>query len=127
MTLEQQPHYHEQSISDWAECERWADLAWIADNLHAFHSTASIAYEVLGRGAVVVETSYRTQDGGHPAAYLTQEQIARYEDKDINRLIAGYTPDEELVVILLKEAQRTSAYRIRTRLPEEASPLAYPR
>lgn len=115
----EQAHYHEQQpIPDWAERERWADLAWIADNLPAFHSAAGIAYEVLGRGAVVVETTYHTQDGGHPAAYLTQEQISRYEDADIDCLIAGYTPEEELVVILLKEAQRTSAYRVRAQFPE---------
>ena len=120
MTLEQ-ANYHEQSIPDWAERERWADLGWIADNLPAFHSAASIAYEVLGRGAVVVETTYRTQDGGHPAAYLTQEQIARYEDADIDRLVAGYTPEEELVVILLKEAHRTSAYRLRSHFLTRAS------
>jgi hypothetical protein len=124
MTLEQ-ARYHDQPIPDWAERERWADLGWITDNLLAFHSAASIAYEVLGRGAVVVdttvvETTYRTHAGGHPAAYLTQEQIARYEDADIDRLIAGYTPAEELVVILLKDAWRTSAYRVRARVPEEA-------
>lgn len=120
MTLEQAT-YHEQPIPDWAERERWADLAWIADNLPAFHSAASIAYEVLGRGAVVVETTYHTPDGGHPAAYLTQDHIARYEDAAIDRLIAGYIPEEELVVILLKEAQRTSAYRVRAQFPEGAS------
>ncbi len=120
MTLEQAT-YREQPLPDWAERERWADLAWIADNLPAFHSAAGIAYEVLGRGAVVVETTYHTQDGGHPAAYLTQEQIARYEDAAIDRLIAGYIPEEELVVILLKEAQRTSAYQVRARFPEGTS------
>ncbi len=120
MTLEQAT-YRKQPLPDWAERERWTDLAWIADNLPAFHSAASIAYEVLGRGAVVVETTYHTQHGSHPAAYLTQEQIARYEDVDIDRLIAGYTPEEELVVILLKEAQRTGAYRVRARFPEGAS------
>lgn len=120
MILEQ-ANYREQSIPDWAERERWADLAWIADNLPAFHSAASIAYEVLGRGAVVIETTCHTQDGGHPAAYLTEEQIARYEDVAIDRLVTGYTPEEELVVILLKEAQRTSAYRVRARFPEGAS------
>lgn len=123
MTLEH-TGYHEQPIPDWAERERWVDLAWISDNMPAFHSAASIAYEVIGRGAVVVETTCHMQNGGHPAAYLTQGQIARYEDADIDRLIAGYTPEEELVVILLKEAQRTSAYRVRARLPEEASSLA---
>lgn len=111
-------------IPDWAHRERWADLAWITDNLPNLHAAAGIAYEALGRGAVVIETTYHTQDGGHPAAYLTQAEIARYEDIAIDRLIAGYTPEEELVVILLKEAQRTSAYRVRARLPEEASLLA---
>ena len=120
MTLEQ-ARYHEQPLPDWAERERWADLAWITDNLPDFHSAANIAYEVLGRGAVVVETTYHTPDGGHPAAYLTQDEIGRYEDADIDRLIAGYTPEEELVVILLKESQRTSAYRVRARFPEGTS------
>lgn len=45
-----------------------------------------------------------------------------YTDAAINRLIAGYTPEEEPVVILLKEAQRTSAYRVRARFPEESTP-----
>jgi hypothetical protein len=67
MTLEQAT-YHEQPLPDWAERERWVDLAWIASHLPAFHSAASIAYESLGRGTVVVETTYRTQDGCHPAA-----------------------------------------------------------
>ncbi len=120
MTLEQ-ANYCEKPIPDWAERERWVDLAWITDNLPAFHSAAGIAYEVLGRGAVVVETTYHTQDGSRPMAYLTQEQIARYEDAAIDHLIAGYTPEEELVVILLKEAERTSAYRVRARFPEGAS------
>lgn len=120
MTLEQ-ANYREHPLPDWSERERWSDLAWITDNLPAFHSAAGIAYEVLGRGAVVVETTYHTQDGDHPAAYLTQEQIARYEDKDIDRLVTGYIPEEELVVILLKEAQRTSAYRVRAWLPEASS------
>ena len=109
------------SIPGWVERERWADLAWITDNLPNLHSAAGIAYESLGRGAVVVETTYHTPDGGHPAAYLTQGEIARYEDADIDRLIAGYMPEEELVVILLKEAQRTSAYRVRGRFPEGTS------
>lgn len=121
--LTERDHSIPDPIPDWAQRERWADLAWISDNLPAFHSAASIAYEVLGRGAVVVETTCQTVEGGHPAAYMTQDEIARYEDADIARLIARYTPDEELVVILLKEARRTSAYRVRARLPEEVLPL----
>jgi hypothetical protein len=117
MTLEQ-ANYRDQPMPDWAERERWADLAWIADNLPAFHSAASIAYEVLGRGAVVVETTYHTQDDGHPAAYFTQQELRRYEDAAIDRLVEAYTPDEELVVVLLKEWHRSSAYRVRATRPE---------
>lgn len=120
MTLEQ-ARYHKPHIPEWAQRERWADLAWITDNLPDLFSAASIAYSALGRGAVVVETTFHTQDGAHPAAYLTQEQIARYGDADIDRLIVEYIPEGELVVILLKEAQRTSAYRVRAQSPEELS------
>ena len=109
------------SIPDWVQRERWVDLAWIADNLPNLHSAASIAYESGGRGAIIVETTYHTSDGSHPAAYMTQSEAARYEDSDIDRLLAGYTPEEELVVILLKDARRTSAYRVRAWLPEEPS------
>jgi hypothetical protein len=131
MTLERHNPIPDSPIPDWAVRERWADLAWIAAHLPNFHSAANIAYETLGRGAVVVdatvvettvvETTCHTHDGSHPAAYLTQEQIARYEDAAIDRLIAGYTPEEELVVILLKEARRTSAYRLRARFLEDPS------
>jgi hypothetical protein len=106
------------SIPAWSQRERWNDLAWIATHLPNFWSAASIAFAALGRGAIVVETAYHVPQGGHPAAYLTEEQIARYEDEDINRLITGYTPAEELVVILLKEQQRTSAYRLRAQLSD---------
>jgi hypothetical protein len=121
MTLERHNAIPDSPIPDWVTRERWTDLAWIGAHLPNFHSAASIAYESLGRGAVVVEITYRTHDGSHPAAYLTQDQIARYEDADIDRLIAGYTPEEEVVVILLKDARRTSAYRLRARFPEDFS------
>jgi len=104
------------NLPAWAERERWNDLAWIATNLPNFWSAALLAYQEVGRGAIVVETNFRVSGGGHPSAYLTEEQIARYEDEEINRLITGYTPEEELVVILLKEQQRTSAYRLRATL-----------
>ena len=107
------------NLPAWAERERWNDLAWISTKLPNFSSAAILAYQELGRGAIVIETNFRVRDGGHPAAYLTEEQIAGYDDEAINRLITGYTPEEELVVILLKEQQRTSAYRLRAGLPSQ--------
>ena len=106
------------NLPAWAERERWNDLAWISSNLPNFWSAAILAYQELGRGAIVVETNYRVREGGHPAAYLTEEHISRYDD-DIKRLVTDYTPEEELVVILIKEQQRTSAYRVRAGLPSQ--------
>ena len=108
------------NLPAWAERERWTDLAWISNHLPNFWSAAILSYQELGRGAIVVETNFRMREGSHPAAYLTEEQIAGYEDEAINRLITGYTPEEELVVILVKEQQRTSAYRVRASLPSQA-------
>ena len=107
------------NLPAWAERERWNDLAWISTNLPNFWSAAILAYQELGRGAIVVETNFRVHEGGHPVAYLTEEHIARYDDVDINRLLTEYTPEQELVVILLKEQQRTSAYRLRAGLPNQ--------
>lgn len=58
-------------------------------------SAAQIAYESLGRGAIVIDTAGMAADGGHPAAYFTQQEIRRYEDAAIDRLVKDYTPGEE--------------------------------
>lgn len=109
MTLERANH-----IPDWAQRERWMDLAWIGDHLPAFLSAAQIAYEQVGRGAIVIDTAFQTQAGSHRAAYFTQQEILRYEDADIDRLVDEYEPQEELVVVLLKESGRSSSYRLRS-------------
>ena len=107
------------NLPAWAERERWNDLAWISTNLPNFWSAAILAYQELGRGAIVVETNVRVREGSHLVAYLTEEHIARYDDEAINRLLTEYTPEQELVVILLKEQQRTSAYRLRAGLSNQ--------
>lgn len=117
MTLEQANcHIDPNDLPDWAVRERWTDLAWISDNLPAVTSAARIAYDALGRGAVVIDTAYLTAGGSHPAAYFTEGEILRYDDADINRLVGAYVPNEELVLVLLKASRRTSAYRVRTAL-----------
>ena len=104
-------------LPSWAQRERWNDLAWIALYLPDFHLAAGLGYQALGRGAIVIDTCYRVPGGGHPAAYFTQEQVSRYDDPNFDRLIAEYLPQEELVVILLKESRRSSAYRLRGQPP----------
>jgi hypothetical protein len=106
MTLERN------NLPSWAERDRWTDLAWINSQLPLFHSAATLAFQRLGRGAIVVDTTSTATGDGHPCAYFTEEAIQRYEDAHINRLVTQYDPHDELVIVLLKAESRTSSYRI---------------
>jgi hypothetical protein len=97
----------------WAERERWGDLAWIGENLHLFWPAAQGAYEELGRGAIVVNTTSRPTGEGNPFAYLTQGAAERTDDMDLQRLVGEYDPQEELVITLFKAYNRVSSYRVR--------------
>ena len=105
------------NIPSWAERERWSDLAWISPQLPTFYMAATMAFEDLGRGAIVVDTTSIATGAGHPCDYFTAEAIQRYEDAHINRLVTQYVPQEELVIVLLKAESRTSSYRLRGRPP----------
>ena len=101
-------------LPEWARRERGQDLTWIQENLDVFEIAARTAYQETGRGAIVVDTTVQPHpDLGHPFAYFSQEQIEEDEDEDIKRLVRGYDPEREFVVVLLKKKDRTSTYRIR--------------
>jgi hypothetical protein len=106
------------NLPSWAERERWSDLAWISSQLPTFHMAATMAFEDLGRGAIVVDTTSNATGNDHPCAYFPEEAIQRYEDADINRLVTQYDPHDELVIVLLKAESRTSSYRLHSRPPE---------
>jgi hypothetical protein len=99
---------------EWAQRERESDLNWISENLAVFQAAARIAHRETGRGAIVVDTTFQpAPDLGHPFAYFSQAQIAEDNDEDIKRMVAGYNPDKEFVLVLLKSEDRTSTYRIK--------------
>ncbi len=99
---------------DWAQKERQGDQAWIAENFHIFLPTVKIAFKDIGRGAIVVDTTQQPdRGGGHPFAYFSQEQLEDFDDKETQRLVREYNPKNEFVVMLLKEDDHTSTYRIR--------------
>ena len=100
------------NLPSWAERERWTDLAWITSQLPLLHVAAEMAFQSLGRGAIVVDTTSRAAGERLPCAYFTAEAIQRYEDAHINRLVTQYDPQDELVIVLLKAESRTSSYRI---------------
>jgi len=100
-------------IPRWAERERASDLAWIQENLPQLWSAALLGFEMLGRGAVTVDTTVQpVPDKGHPMWYLTQEQVNNYTGEDEIRMVAEYDPTWEFVNILLKQNERVSSYRV---------------
>jgi hypothetical protein len=100
------------AIPDWARLKRDADLAWIEGNLDLFWAAAA-AFTEAGRGAVVVDTTVQTLPGlGHPFAYFLQELIEECGDEDTRRMVDQYDPSQELVLVLLKDQNRTSTYRL---------------
>lgn len=99
---------------DWANRERERDLSWISNNLDVFEVAARLAYAGTGRGAIVIDTTIQPHpEAGHPFAYFSQAQIEEDNDEDIKRMVAGYDPDQEFVLVLLKSEDRTSTYRIK--------------
>ena len=106
-------------IPDWARRDRQADFEWIGENFDVFRTAATDAFEDVGRGAVVVDTTSRpVPDAGNPFGYFSQEQVAEQGDDDTKRMVTQYDPTREFVLVLLKPADRTSTYRVGNALPE---------
>ena len=98
---------------DWARQERDGDLSWIEQNREVFWAVASLSFDDVGRGAIVVDTTLQPIPGqGHPLAYFSQERIEAQRDEDTRRIVAEYDPATELVLVLLKPNERSSTYRV---------------
>ena len=96
---------------DWAEQERSGDYAWISENLHVLWPAAEKAYVAAGRGIIVVDITVQIL-GVHPFFYLAEEKAAREIGADTAKMRREYDPDWEVVIVLLKERNRSSTYRV---------------
>src|SRR4030095_12915196 len=99
-------------MPEWAMRERIGDLAWIEQNLPVFWPIAQAGYEAMGRGALVVDTTLRAGDGGHPFLYFPHEQLVQSGEPERRRMVAAYDPVWEFVAVLLKDRDRVSSYRV---------------
>jgi len=107
-------------MPDWARKERQADMGWIDENVHIFWPTAVAGFQDTGRGAIVVDTTSQPIEGaGNPFAYFPQAFMEMYDHEDTKQLVREYNPQQEMVVMLLKNHDRTSAYRIRLQRDRE--------
>jgi hypothetical protein len=101
------------TIPDWAQQERQGDLFWFQKNRELLWTVASLAFDDLGRGAIVVDTTLQPIPGrGHPLAYFSQERIEAQNDEDTERMVSDYDPETEIVLLLLKPGDRSSTYRV---------------
>jgi hypothetical protein len=98
---------------EWADQERANDFAWIGENAHILRPAALVAFEEVGRGALIVDTTVTVDGRGHPFGYFPQEIVEADGDKDIKRMVQEYYPADEFVVSLLKGLGRISTYRVR--------------
>ena len=88
--------------------ENIRDSDWIEDNSALFWSTATVACEQIGPGAIIVDLSKPSKSGGYQFRYMTQGEI-ELRDEDLDRLLREYNPHREFVVVLLKSNDQ---YRI---------------
>ena len=106
------PEREERRFPEWAERERARDLVWIQENLFIFWPVAQQAFEEVGRGAIVVDTTIQLEGAGNPFGYFERGVIEQTADEDTLRMLAEYDPTWEMVTVLLKTHERTSTYRI---------------
>ncbi|MFC1923653.1 hypothetical protein ACFLY4_10240, partial [Chloroflexota bacterium] len=88
--------------------EHRRDSDWIEENSAVFWSTATVACEQIGPGAIVVDLSKTSKSGGYQFRYTTQGEI-ELRDEGLDRLLREYNPHREYVVVLLKSNDQ---YRI---------------
>ena len=99
----------ENQLTDPENPERQKDLAWIAENQALFWLVATVAYEEIGYGALLVDLISEPLEQGHPFSYYAEGEL-ELEDKNIRRLLFTYDPGREFVVALLKPGDQVSVY-----------------
>jgi arylamine N-acetyltransferase len=105
-------------VPEWSRQDRQGDLAWIGENLSALAFVSQLAYADAGRGALFIDVG--VQPLSEPVqlfGYLAQLDVERVADEDTVRMVQGYNPDEEFVLVIFKEQERSSTYRVRLQPP----------
>lgn len=76
-------------------------MEWVEENRSLFWLVATVAWEQTGPGAIIVDLSKPSNDGGYLFRYMTQGEI-ELRDNHLDRLLREYNPHREFVVVLLK-------------------------
>lgn len=92
--------------------ERMSDLIWLDRHLPLFEQIGRSAYPILGRGAVVIDATVRSVWGQHPLGYLPLADVERNGVRESISLAHGYDPDQEIVVMIVKQQGHANVYRL---------------
>lgn len=95
------------------QAERETDLAWIAENHEVLASFAVENYQKQGRGAVVIDMAASDPLGQEDTfRYAPQGHLPSVRNPHVVDLVDAYSPDEELVVILLPLGRSPANYQV---------------
>ena len=109
----------EKKIEPYTEAQRKLEMAWIERNSPLFSTKASGYFDLVGRGAIIVDAAVKSLSEGPLFTYFSKEQMEHINDVKINDIVNDYDPDEEFVVLLLLPENQTRAYRIDIPVKEE--------
>ena len=101
------------------EAQRQLELDWIGQNAPLFSAKASGYFDLVGRGAIIVDAATKPLSEGPLFTYFIKEQMEHIDDVDINAMVDDYDPEKEFVVLLLLPQNQTRAYRIDIPVKEE--------
>jgi hypothetical protein len=108
------PEDKNNSIPEWVHQQRERDQRWIRENIDMLWDSASTAYGLSGRGALIVDATQWLPQDLPPSyvvfSYIRQTHLTKFED--IARLMAEYDPSKEFVIALMKASDRWSSYRV---------------
>ena len=89
--------------------ENKRDTDWIEDNSALFWTTATVACEQIGPGAIVIDLSKPTKSGENQYRYIAQGEI-ELKDEFLDKLMREYNPHREFVVVLKKSKDQYKIY-----------------
>jgi hypothetical protein len=99
----------EERSPDREDQERQKDLTWIEENRTLFWLAATVAFEELGYGAVVVDLISKPFAHGHSFGYYTEGEMEP-QGPELRRHLRDYNPDREFIVLLLKPGGQKDVY-----------------
>ena len=104
----------EKNTDEYAEAQRELELAWIDRNTPLFSAKASGYFDLVGRGAIIVDSTVKRLGEGALFTYFSKEQMEHIANTEVSEMVDTYDPVNEFVVLLILPQDEIRAYRVGT-------------